>query len=134
MDSKGYPKNYTKGYSALQHSAPEVVPHQDAPEVVPFESARHESSHFSENFPQPAARRSVHDKEVFHGSEDPESVASSYGSHEETDKVREGQKQGPRRYCGMRRGVMIAVVVILSMVIIGVGVGVGVGISLSDAR
>lgn len=115
---------YSK-YSSLDHSAPEVVEHQDAPEVRPectLEPVKRQESGLS---PEPYNEPPQYHQENYakygaHSNDgdstlpihDPPTKSAYYGAGMSGDPPGEEiqEKQDGRRYCGMRKAVFILVI------------------------
>lgn len=153
-----------KRYNSLEHSAPEVVELQDAPEVVPSAGlplARQESDLLPESYKRQRSDllpetydarpkwKQEHDAYGAYGTHSSagDSALPIYTSHDnpgsdsylnaEGGDGQHGRKQqqNERRYCGLRKAVLIWIIVgIILLIIIAVVLGAVLGTVLPEKK
>lgn len=144
---------YDKHYNSLDHSAPEVVELQNnAPEVVSSAGqplARQESDLLPETYDVRAHRKQEHDAYGAYGthSSGGDSALPIYTSHDtpgsdsylnaEGGDAQYGrrEKSDERRYCGLRKKILIWIIVgLVLLIILAVILGAVLGTVLPDKK
>ena len=137
-------------YSALDHGGLELAPTADGPEVVPGSSPpleRRSSLNQPETLHPGQYEVNVEDHGNYYGEQEKPNGAASpaYGEETRPAYISNGDVKGPgvaaaedfhrakepRRYCGIRKGIFIALIVGIVVVIIGAVVGAVCGVLLS---
>ena len=126
-------------YSALEHGGLEVTERPDAPEVVPGSSPpieRRSSLNMPETVHPGQYEMNRDEHGNYYGDGKTDAAAPEYGDEARPAYMSNDAKGGsgvavqesqappkPKRYCGMRRGVLIALIIVAIVVVIGAVVG-----------